>query len=102
MSPANVSLFTVEALHLRPFLVLRPLVKAGLENFHCRGLVLDLGTLVLAGHHRIRREVSDAHRRLSPVNVLPALAAGTKDIDAQVVFIDLDVNVIIDLGNGID
>jgi hypothetical protein len=57
-----------------------------------------LAALVLAGDHDAGRQVGDAHRRLGLVDVLAAGAGGAVGVDAQVLVVDLDLDVVVDLG----
>src|SRR5512138_3835112 len=61
-----------------------------------------LTTLVLASDDDTGRYVGDTHRRLGLVHVLSARAARSIDIDAQVRRIDVDLDVLIDLGRNED
>ena len=56
-----------------------------------------LGTLVLALNNDAGRQMGDADGRRSLVDVLAAGAAGAVGIDAQVVWVDLDVNILLDV-----
>src|ERR1700722_7074505 len=55
-------------------------------------LVLQLALLILAGDHDPGRQVRDAHRRVGRVDGLAAGTAGTVDVDAQFVLVDLHVH----------
>ena len=56
-------------------------------------LFLMLGLLVLAGHHESRGQVRDPHGRVGGVHRLPARARGPEDVDAQIVRVDLEVDL---------
>ena len=102
VTPADVALFAVIFLHLRALVVDGLFVDAGAQDLHREGAVLDLGAFALAGHDNARRDVRQADRGLGLIDVLAALAAGTVDVDAQVGFVDLDVDVIIDFRDHVD
>ena len=61
-----------------------------------------LRALLLAGDDDARRQVRQAHRRVRLVHVLAAGAAGAVGVDAQVLVLDLDVDVVVDLRDGLD
>ena len=71
-------------------------VELGLELLHRGGAVLVLGTVVLALHDGIGRQMSDAHRRLGTVDVLAAGSRGAVDIDAQISRIDVHFDAVVD------
>ena len=56
--------------------------------------VLQLALLVLAGDDRAGGQVGDAHRRVGRVDALSTGAGGTEDVDAQVVGIDGDIDLL--------
>src|SRR5580692_9200466 len=66
----------------------RPLSEARSEDLHRPGLVLVLGTLVLAGDHETGRQVGDPHRRVGDVDMLAARAGAAEGVDAQVLLVD--------------
>jgi len=55
-----------------------------------------LGTFILALDDDARGQVGDPHRRVGFVNVLAARTAGAECIHAQVIFIDLYDDVLLD------
>ena len=61
-----------------------------------------LRTLVLAGHDQPGRDVSDAHRGLHLVNVLPTLAAGAEGPDLELAWRQFLLLALLDLSNDID
>ena len=61
-----------------------------------------LGALVLAADHDARGQVGDPDGGVGGVHVLAARAAGTVGVDAQVVFVDLDVDVVVEFGIDFD
>ena len=60
------------------------------------GLVLVLAALVLTLHDDAGRDVGDAHRRIGGVDVLPASARRAIGVDAQVAFVIVDLDIVID------
>ena len=60
-----------------------------------------LRTLLLARDHDARRQVREAHRGVRLVDVLAARATRPVGVDAQVLVLDLDVDVVLDLGDGL-
>src|SRR5690606_9636426 len=74
------------------------LVELGLEGVHRRRAVLVLAPLLLAGDHDARRDVGDPDRRLGLVDVLAAGAARPERVDAQVLVLDLDLDVVVEFG----
>ena len=61
------------------------------EDLHRPILVLMLTPLVLARGDNSRRKMSDAHRRVGHVDMLATGTGGTVRVDAQILFVDLDV-----------
>ena len=98
MAPAHVRLGVLEHLGRRVALVDLELVELGLQHLHRGGAVLVLAALVLAGDHDAGGHVADAHRRLGLVDVLPTGAARAEHIGLEVRRVDVDVDVVIDLG----
>ena len=74
------------------------LVEARLQLLERRGAVLVLRTLVLAGDDDPGRDMRDAHRAVGRVDVLAARSRGPVGIDPQIGFIDVDLDVVVDLG----
>ena len=98
IAPAHVGLRVLEHLRGGVALVELELVELRLQHLHGGRAVLVLAALALAGDHDAARHVRDAHRRFGLVHVLTAGAARAVDIGAQVRRIDLDVDVVVDLG----
>ena len=80
--------------HLRLLLLPSHFEQSGLEHAQRLRLVLDLRFLVLAAHHQPGRKVGDAHRRIGGVHALAAGSRGTKRVHAQILGIDLDLDVL--------
>ena len=72
------------------------LVQPRLQHLERRRLVLELAALVLALRDDARRQMRDAHRGGRLVDVLAALAGRAEHVDAQVVVLDLDLDVLVD------
>ena len=64
--------------------------------------VLVLRSLGAAHDHDAARDVLQADGRLHLVDVLPALAAGAHRRDLHVFFLDLDVDLVLDVGGHLD
>src|SRR5437016_4152130 len=75
-------------------LFLRALEEPGLEDAHRLRPGLDLRALVLARHDETRRQVRDPHRGVGRVDPLPARAGRSVHIDPEILFLDLDVDVL--------
>ena len=96
------ALTAVTGTHLAPairrncmFLCLTGLVKhTGPQHLHRLFLILELGFLILALHHDARRQMRDADSRLRTVDVLSARTGCTVGVDAQIIRIDLDLNIL--------
>jgi hypothetical protein len=79
-------------------LLARMIVETPAQDLQGGGAILVLRSLVLALHDDLGRKVRDADGGVRLVHVLPAGAARAVGIDAQVLFLDLDFDVIVDLG----
>src|SRR6478609_6612759 len=67
--------------------------QPGPQDAHGLLLVLELALLVLAGRDDAGRQVRDAHGGVRGVDGLAAGTRGAVDVDAQVVGVDLDVDL---------
>src|SRR5437868_9670575 len=71
--------------------------QAGHQHLFRLGLVLELRALILAGDHDRRtavlRRVSEAHCRVRRIDALPAVSAGTIDIDLEPFGVDGDIDL---------
>ena len=76
--------------------------KARLEDLRCVLLVLRLGALVLALHDDPGWLVRQAHGRIGLVDVLPAGALRAVGVHPDLVPIELDLDVVLDLGQHLD
>src|SRR2546430_6194055 len=72
--------------------------QAGHQHLFRFGLVLQLRALILAGDHDRRtavlRGVGEAHRRVRGIDALPAVSAGTVDIDLEPLRIDGNIDLL--------
>src|SRR2546423_575179 len=98
VAPAHIRLGILEHPGGGIALVDLQLVELRLEHLHGGGAVLVLAALVLAGGHDAAGQMGDAHRRLGLVDVLSTRSGGAVDVHLQVRGIDLDLDVVIDLG----
>ena len=96
----DVLLRVLDRVQLRLLLLQLQVVEAGLEHLHGHLAVADLAALVLAGDHDAGGQVGDAHRGVGHVDVLAARAARAVGVDAQVLVLDLDLDVLVDLRPG--
>src|SRR5579871_164638 len=69
-------------------------VETGAQHALRLGTILDLRLLILAGDHQPSGKVSDANRRVGGVYRLPAWTRGTERIDANVLGLELDFDVV--------
>ena len=79
---------------LGPALLLFQLIQAGAENAQGAHFVLELGALVLTGHDHSRGLVVQPYRRGVLLHILPAGTGGTIDLDLDIAFGDLDLDLI--------
>jgi len=95
--PLDLSLFGGKLLQFFFPLALVVIVKAGAKDLHGGGAILMLGSLVLAGDHNAGRDMGNPHCGVGRVHVLTSVTARTKGFDAEVLFVYLDFNLILDL-----
>src|SRR5260370_26937657 len=69
------------------------LEQTRLQQLYGLRLVLVLRFLGLLGNRDTRRNVGNAHGALCFVDVLPARSGSTKDINSQILVIDVDFDV---------
>src|ERR1700728_2978178 len=69
------------------------LVEPRSQHAHAFLAVFDLRLLILAAHHRIRRQVCNAHGRVRRVHALSARPRRTKCVDAHILRLYLPVHV---------
>ena len=95
MPPANISLRFVLGLGFSLAALLFGLVKARLQHAPCRRTVLVLRPIVLALHHNAGGFMGQTDRGVRFIDVLAAGAGRAVGIHTDVVFLDFDINVII-------
>src|SRR5690606_18547879 len=98
VAPPDVGLASLDLVLLGPLLAHLELIEPSPQHVHRLVLVPVLRPVVLALHDHSRGQVGDAHRGLGPVHVLAARAGGAIDVDAQVGWIDLDLDRVVDFG----
>ena len=97
MPEADVGLALRQLGHLLLLAPLLELVEPGAENLHRHRLVLVLGALVLAGDDDSAREMREADGGVGLVHVLPARAARSVGVDAEILLPDVDLDVLLDV-----
>jgi hypothetical protein len=102
VAPAGLDVLALELAHLDLALLERLLEQARLQDLDGRVLVLDLGALVLALGDDAGRDVGQAHGRVGLVDVLTARALGPERVDPDLVPVQLDLDVVVDLGQDLD
>src|SRR3990172_1501992 len=98
VAPGDGRLYPLELGHLLVLLPLVVIVEPGPQDLHGHGLVFVLRALVLAGGHDPGGQVGDADGGVGHVDVLPAVPPGPERIDPEVLLLDLDLDVVGDLG----
>ena len=71
--------------------------EARLEDGQRFELIFQLRLLILAGDNQSCGKMGNAHRRVGRVHTLTAMTGGAIDIDANIVFLDFDLDVFIGL-----
>src|SRR6266851_35656 len=85
-------LFAVLGLELVDALCL-DLIEAGAEDAHSLFAIFDLRLFVLATDYCVGGQVRDADRRVGGVDRLAAGAGGAEGVDAEILGLDLDVDL---------
>ena len=98
MAPADVGLGRLGLVRFRLAPLQLGFVQPGLQLLHRLGAVLVLAALVLALDDDVGRQVGDANRAVGGVDVLPAGPARPVGVDLELALVDLDVDVVVDLG----
>src|SRR5215218_7067213 len=98
VAPADVGFRGVCGIRLSLALLKLSFVQPSLELLHRGCAVLVLRSLVLAGDDNPRRNVRDPDRAVGRIDVLSARAGCAIGVDTKVLVLDLDVDVLIDLG----
>ena len=62
---------------------------------------MDLRALLLGLHHGVRGQVRDAHGRVGRVDALAAGARGVERVDAQIGFLDVQLDFAADVGDDV-
>src|SRR6202044_2437297 len=75
------------------------LVELRFQDLHSELAILVLAALILALHDEAGGQVGEAHGGFDLVDVLAAVAAGAKRVDAQILGLDDDVDAIVDFGD---
>ena len=94
VAKANLVLGTAKLIQFGGALLELHLIQAAAQDLHCERLVLELAALVLAGNHRTRGNVRDPHGRVGGVDALAAVTRRVIDVDAKVLGVDVDLDVI--------
>ena len=102
VAPAGLDVLALELAELRLLLLEGPLQEAGLEDLDGVLLVLGLRALVLALDDDAGRAVGQADRAVGLVDVLAAGALGAVGVDPDDVPVELDLDVVVDLGQDLD
>src|SRR5258708_5327903 len=82
---------------LGPLLLPLQIVEAGLQHLQGHVAVADLAALVLAGDDDAGGQVGDAHRGVGHVHMLAPRPARAVGVDADVLLLNLDLDVLVDL-----
>src|SRR6185369_8865983 len=70
------------------------LIEPGTQDLERLGLVLVLGFLILLGDHEAGRQMGNPNRAVGGIDRLSAGTGGTKNVDPQVLVLDLDVDIL--------
>src|SRR5205085_5985755 len=96
VAPADIGFGRVHRLDLGFARLQLALVKAGAQHREGMRPVLVLRSFALTLNHDAARHVGDADRAVGLVDVLPAGAGGAVGVDAQVLVVDLDLDLLVD------
>ena len=102
VAPAGLDVLALELADLGLLLLEGALEEARLQDLDRHLLVLGLAPLVLALGDDARREVGQPDRRVGLVDVLAAGALGAEGVDPDLVPVQLDLDVVVDLGQDLD
>ena len=103
VAPAGLDVLALELADLGLLLLERPLEEARLEDLDRRSPCSGSATaLVLALDDDAGREVGQAHGRVGLVDVLAAGALRAVGVDPDLVPVELDLDVVVDLGQDLD
>src|SRR5271157_2920705 len=95
----NIQLGFVEAVGFVAALLQLQIVKFRAQHLHGHFAVLVLAAAHLAGDDDAGGKMREANRGLDFIDVLPALAAGTKRIKLDVFGLDVHFNAVVNFGN---
>ena len=98
VAPADVGLGVFELLLFGLALAHLMVVQAAAQALPCHIAVAVLAAPVLALHHDAGRHVGQAHGGVGFVDVLAAGATGAESVNANVRWVDIDLDRIIDFG----
>ena len=96
MTPADIGLCGLLGHRLFFSLLHLHFKKLGAQHVPGHRSIAMLRAVLLAFHDDIGRNVRKAYRRLCLVDVLTAGAAGTHDVGANIIFVDVDLDAVID------
>ena len=68
------------------------------QDLHRDRTILDLRPLILTSYHNSGRNMRNSHRRIGHVYVLAAGTGRAVSVDPQVLVLDIDLDVLVDLG----
>ena len=102
VAPARLDVLAAQLAQLGLLLLELALEEPRLQDLDRGLLVLGLAALVLALGDDARREVRQAHRRVGLVDVLAARTLRAVRVDADLVPVELDRDVLVRLGHDLD
>ncbi len=102
VAPAGLDVLALELADLLLLLLERTLEQPGLEDLDRHLLVLGLAPLVLALGDDAGLEVGQADGRVGLVDVLAAGALRAEGVDPDLVPVELDLDVVVGLGQDLD
>ena len=102
VAPAGLDVLALERAQLGLLLLERALEEPRLEDLDRDLLVLGLRPLVLALGDDPGRQVGQADGRVGLVDVLAAGALRAERVDPDLVPVELDLDVVVDLGQDLD
>src|SRR5882724_9114560 len=95
VAPADVALVGLDRRRRRLALLQLQFVEPGLQHAHGDEAVAVLGAVLLRLDHDAGGDVGDADRALGLVDMLAAGAARAHGVDAEVAFLDLDIDILV-------
>src|SRR6266536_5005297 len=95
-SPGDVQLGVFDRLKFFLFLFQFELVDAGTQDLPGHVAIANLRTLVLAAHDDSCGDVRNPDRRVRDVDMLAARAGGSVGVNTKVLFLDLDLDLVVD------